>query len=102
MQDMDKQKRAIARIGSFEKWAIGIIGAFLGFLVSQGIAYYTFNVNLKMAQKNLELSQQVYDNVKKLEMIRLINELANIFYNNKDEIVYRNIRTSIESCEKLY
>jgi len=102
MQDMDKQKRAFGTTGFFEKWSIGIIGSFVGFLISQGITYYTFNTNLKISQKNLELSKQGYDNIKKVEMIRLINGLSNIFFNNKDEDLYRNIRTSIESCEKLY
>ena len=35
-------------------------------------------------------------------MIRLINELSSTFYNNKDEKAYIHLRTSIESCEKLY
>jgi len=79
MQDMDKQKRAFGTTGFFEKWSIGIIGSFVGFLISQGITYYTFNTNLKISQKNLELSKQGYDNIKKVEMIRLINGLSNIF-----------------------
>jgi hypothetical protein len=83
-------------------WAIGIIGSFVGFFISQGLTYYTFNTNLTMAQKTLKLSQIIYENTKKIEMIRLIHELSNRFYGKESDQVYRNIRTSIESCEKLY
>ena len=68
-------------------WVIGVVGSIFGFLVSQFIVFYTFTANL--------------ETTKKIEMINLGRELVQDFY-GKDNVLFKDIRTSIESCDKLY
>ena len=68
-------------------WVIGVVGSVFGFLVSQFIVFYTFTANL--------------ETTKKIEMINLGRELVQDFY-GKDNVLFKDIRTSIESCDKLY
>ena len=69
------------------RYFIGIIGSVLGFLVSQFLVFYTFTTNLAVT--------------KKIEMITLGRELAQEFY-KEENTSFKRIRTSIESCDKLY
>ena len=82
------QGRFLGAIAAIKNnWLVGLIGSILGFLLSQSIAFYTFTTNL--------------ETTKKIEMINLGKELVQDFY-GKDNILFKDIRTSIESCEKLY
>lgn len=67
-------------------WIIGTIGTVLGFIISQGITYYTFRVNLESAKKIAE--------------VQFIRDLYKQFYFEDSRL--KEIRTSIESCQPLY
>lgn len=67
-------------------WIIGTIGAVLGFVISQGITYYTFKVNL--------------ETTKKIAQVQFIRDLHKQFY--FENPLFRDIRMSTESCQKLY
>ncbi len=69
-----------------DKWMIGIIGSVVGFLASQFLVYYTFQVNL--------------ETTKQLEMVRLAKDLTKEFYSGDPD--YRKVRVAMESCKKLY
>ena len=68
-------------------WVVGVVGSIFGFFVSQFLVFYTFTATL--------------ETTKKIEMINLGKELDKDFY-DKDNELFRDIRTGIESCEKLY
>ena len=60
---------------------------FLGFFIAQYMTFFTFTTNL--------------ETTKKIEMINLGRSLVQDFY-KEDEKAFRDIRTAIESCDKLY
>jgi hypothetical protein len=67
-----------------------LLGGFLGFVISQSLAFYTFT-------KNLETT-------KKIEMIHLARDLTHDFYPHGTDTnpVFRDVRMAIEKCKKLY
>lgn len=74
-------------ISGINKWLIVIIGSLLGFIISQFVLFYTFTVNI--------------ETTKNIEMINLGRELNHDFYDDNN-ILFKGIRTSVESCENIY
>jgi len=66
-----------------------LLGGVLGFVISNSLAFYTFNENL--------------ETTKKIEMIQLARDLTHDFYDETDTSpVFRDVRSAIDSCKKLY
>jgi len=74
---------------TIDKWLIGALGSVLGFLLSQWVALYQFS-------KTLETTKQI-------EMVHLARELTAEFFTDHDSApLYERIRTTIESCGRIY
>ena len=70
-------------------YVIGVLGSVGGFLIAQIVGLYTFARTL--------------ETTKSIEMIHLTRELAQEFYAGEEEkVVYRPVKTAIESCEAIY
>ncbi|MCI0561623.1 MAG: hypothetical protein MN733_24300, partial [Nitrososphaera sp.] len=72
-----------------QNWLIGVGGAVIGFVVSEGINLYSLS-------KTLESS-------KKIAMVQLARDLTHDFYDGSSKAGgWRDVAKAIEQCDKLY